>query len=101
MSCSFSLVGNHGWCEWTALLVERKQSESCDPVGSERIFGQACRLLPLAIGAARKIERRGTPKTLCFIPAVLSSTKSAGEPHQGGRPTACRTARTVLRPKPA
>src|SRR4051794_1241628 len=30
-----------------ALLVERKQSESCDPVGSERIFGQACRLLPL------------------------------------------------------
>src|SRR4051812_7629303 len=40
-----------------ALLVERKQSESCDPVGSKRSFGQPCLLLPVRDRGGAKIDK--------------------------------------------
>src|SRR3954469_15323212 len=66
-----------------ALLVQRGQSESCDPVGSNRSFGQPCRLLPVRYrGGAKNRQRRGTPRRCC-TPLALNSTKSAEEPLSG------------------
>src|SRR4051795_12640675 len=87
-SCTLAGVVSVGFPLWSgspALLVERKQSESCDPVGSKRSFGQPCLLLPVRDrGGAKNRQRRGTPRRCC-TPLALSSTKSAGEPTHRNR----------------
>src|SRR4051812_22313698 len=68
-SCTLAGVVSVGFPLWSgspALLVERKQSESCDPVGSKRSFGQPCLLLPVRDrGGAKNRQRRGTPRRCC------------------------------------
>src|SRR4051794_18234163 len=52
------------------------------PLEANAVLGSPASCCQFAIGAARKIERRGTPRRCC-TPLALNSTKSAGEPLSG------------------
>src|SRR3954454_3120349 len=56
------------------------------PLEANAVLGSPASCCQFAIGAARKIERRGTPRRCC-TPLALNSTKSAGEPLHRGKPS--------------